>query len=411
MNVNACWRLEIPVAAPGISRYNAFMLIDRPAAKSTLRTALARSSAVALIGPRQCGKTTLCREFVSPDSVNYFDLEDPVSLARLEEPMTALANLKGLIVIDEIQRRPELFPVLRVVIDKDSSRCRFLILGSASLNLLRQSSESLAGRLEVIQLTGFSLEEVGTTDMQRHWLHGSFPISFLANSDTDSFVWRKNFIRTFLERDLPQIGVRIQASTMLRFWTMLAHYHGQIWNAAELARAMSVNESTTRKYVDLLEDLFMVRQLQPWHANLKKRQVKAPKVYLRDSGLLHNLLGIRTTKELLVHPKSGASWEGYALEELLKVAIADEAYFWATHAGAELDLLLLKDGRKYGVECKRVDAPRLTPSMKSALENLELEKLTVFYPGDKTYKLAEQVTVAPLAVLGSSEAVQLVTPR
>jgi len=387
------------------------MLVERLAAESALKTALRRSSAVALIGPRQCGKTTLCRQFVSADSINYFDLEDPVSLARLDEPMTALADLTGLVVIDEIQRRPELFPVLRVLIDRDPTPGRFLILGSASLHLLRQSSESLAGRLEIIQLAGFSVAEVGAAAMKAQWLRGGFPRSFLATSDSDSFAWRKNFIQTFLERDIPQIGVRIQASSLQRFWTMLAHYHGQIWNASELARAMNVNESTTRKYVDLLEDLFMVRQLQPWHANLKKRQVKAPKVYLRDSGILHNLLGIKTIKDLLAHPKSGASWEGYALEELLKVLPVDEAYFWATHSGAELDLLLLREGRRYGVEFKRVDAPHLTPSMKTSFQDLGLEHLTVLYPGDKGYKLTDQISVLPLKALATDEVTQIVSPR
>jgi uncharacterized protein len=387
------------------------VFVERKSAESRLRKALARSSAVVLIGPRQCGKTTLARQLVAPDSINYFDLEDPVSLARLEQPMTALEPLLGkLVVIDEVQRRPELFPVLRVLIDKQREPGKFLILGSASLNLLHQSSESLAGRMEVLELSGFSVADIGIAAVPQHWLRGGYPPSFLASSDADSLWWRKNFIRTFLESDIPQMGLRVPSSTLMRFWTMLAHYHGQIWNASELARSLGVGESTTRRYVDLLEDLFMVRQLQPWHENLKKRQVRAPKVYLRDSGLLHSLLGIKTRKELLEHPKVGASWEGYVLEEILKAAPFDEAYFWATHGGAELDLLLLKDGRRYGIECKRIDAPRLTPSMKAATHDLDLEHLVIVYPGDRSYHLNSQTTAVPFAELARSNFEKLFAP-
>jgi len=374
-------------------------MINRPAILNAIQQALERSRVVALIGPRQSGKTTLAREFVPGDSLNYFDLEDPVSLARLDEPMTALRGLRGLIVIDEIQRRPDLFPLLRVLADRQPLPARFLILGSASPELLRRSSESLAGRLETIAIGGFSLAEVGVSAQRPHWLRGGFPLSFLASSDSDSLAWRKNFIQTFLERDLLQLGVRTPAATILRFWTMLAHYHGQVWNAAEPARSLGVSEPTARRYLDLLEGLFMVRVLQPWHANLKKRQVKSPKIYFRDSGLLHYLLGVRTELDLETHPKSGASWEGYVVEEVLKAVAPDEAYFWATHGGAELDLLLLKQGRKVGVECKRVDAPRLMPSMQTALEDLQLEHLAVIYPGDRPYPLAEHVTAVPLEAL------------
>lgn len=371
-------------------------MIQRPAIKNSIKQALDRSRVVALLGPRQCGKTTLAREFLPPDSLNYFDLEDPVSLARLEEPMTALRGLRGLVIIDEIQRAPELFPTLRVLADRKPLPARFLILGSASPELIRQSSESLAGRLETISISGFSLAEVGVAAQRPHWLRGGFPLSFLAASDADSLAWRKNFIQTFLERDLLQLGVRTPAATILRFWTMLAHYHGQVWNAAEPARSLGVSEPTARRYLDLLEGVFMVRQLQPWHANLKKRQVKAPKIYFRDTGLLHYLLGVRSELELETHPKSGASWEGYVIEEVLKAVVPDEAYFWATHGGAELDLLLLKQGRKIGVECKRVDAPRLTPSMQTALTDLQLDGLVVVYPGDRPYPLADRITVVPL---------------
>jgi len=309
--------------------------------------------------------------------------------------------LTGLVVIDEVQRRPELFPILRVLCDRTPLPARFLILGSASPELLRQSSETLAGRLEIIRMAGFSLAEVGVEAQARHWLRGSFPLAFLAGSDADSLAWRKNFIQTFLERDLPQLGVTIPAANMFRFWNMLAHYHAQVWNAAEAARALGVNESTTRRYLDLLEGVFMVRQLAPWHANIDKRQVKAPKVYFRDTGILHQMLGLRDERDLLTHPKSGASWEGYVVEEVLKAVEPDEAYFWATHAGAELDLLLIKDGRRIGVECKRVDAPRLTPSTHIALQDLALDHLVIIYPGARAYPLTERVTVLPLAHLAA----------
>src|SRR5450631_1519428 len=362
-----------------------------------VRSGLRRSRVVALVGPRQCGKTTLARQFVAADSVNYFDLEDPQSVARLTEPNLALRPLKGLVVIDEIQRRPELFPLLRVLADRKPLPARFLILGSAAPDLLKQSSETLAGRIETIPLEGFRLADLGAAAQARHWLRGGFPLSYTARTESDSFVWRQQFIQTFLERDLPQLGVTIPAIALRRFWNMLAHYHGQIWNAAELARALAVNESTVRRYLDLMTGVFMIRQLPPWFENLGKRQVKAPKIYVRDSGLLHALLGISNQRDLEFHPKVGASWEGYAVEEVLKSFRPDEAYYWATHNGAELDLLLFKDGRRIGVECKRADAPALTPSMKVALADLKLDRLCVLYPGDKTYSLAKKVEVIPLA--------------
>ena len=374
-------------------------MITRPQELGRIRRALKRSRVVALIGPRQCGKTTLARQIVPPDSPNYFDLEDPTSLARLAEPMTSLSTLRGVVVIDEVQRRPDLFPVLRVLADRKPLRARFLILGSASPALLRQSSESLAGRAETIPLSGFSLAEAGAKQQNRHWLRGGFPRAFLAHSNADSLAWRRQFIQTFVERDLPQLGINIPAQAMLRFWTMAAHYHGNIWSAAEPARSLGISEPTVRRYLDALTGLFMVRQLQPWHENLGKRQVKSPKIYVRDSGLLHQLLGIRTDKELLSHPKCGASWEGYAVEEALKHFQPDEAYFWATHQGAELDLLLFKDGRRLGVEIKRMDAPTLTPSMRIVLENLRLDRLVILYPGSTRYALAKRVEVLPLATL------------
>ena len=377
------------------------MEIARKSQIEAIQAALARSRIVVLAGPRQCGKTTLARELVNEESINYFDLEDPASLARLDEPMTALRSLEGLVVIDEVQRRPDLFPVLRVLADRRPALARFLILGSASGDLLRQTSESLAGRMERIPIGGFTLGELGAQAEERLWLRGGFPLSYLAGREGDSLTWRKNFIRTLLERDLPQWGVRVPAVALHRFWTMLAHYHGQTWNAAEPARALGVSESTTRRYLDLLTDAFMVRQLQPWYANLSKRQVKSPKVYVRDSGLLHELLGITSDKGLLGHPKAGASWEGFVIEQILMSEPHDEAFFWATHQGAEIDLILRRGDRLLGIECKRADAPRLTPSIRTALADLGLERVAVIYPGVKRYPMADRVEAVPLRTLAN----------
>lgn len=380
-------------------------MIERINLLRKIKDALKRSRVVALIGPRQCGKTTLARQIVSPESSNYFDLENPVSLARLDEPITALQELRGVVVIDEIQRRPDLFPILRVLSDRVPLPARFLILGSASPALLRQSSESLAGRITVIPMSGFGLEEVGIENQNKHWGRGSFPLSFLAETDKESLEWRKDFVSTFLERDVPQFGINIPSTSLFRFWSVLAHYHGQIWNVAEAARTLNIGETTARRYVDLLQDLFMVRQLQPWYANLGKRQVKSPKIYFRDTGLLHYLMGIKSADELSLHPRMGASWEGYALEEIIKATQPDEVYFWATHSGAELDLLLIKDNKRIGVECKRMDAPKLTPSMRTAMTDLELNKLVVVYPGTQSYSLADGITVVPLTKAIQSNAV------
>lgn len=374
-------------------------MIERVLLTAQIEIALQRSRIAALIGPRQSGKTTLAQAFVQPNSQNYFDLEDLVSLARLEQPLTALRDLTGIVVIDEIQRRPDLFLQLRVLADRQPLPARFLILGSASPTLIRNASESLAGRIETIQVSGFSLAEVGVSQTNRHLLRGGFPLSFLADSEASSTAWRKNFIQTFLERDLPQWGIQVPPVTLLRFWTMLAHYHGQIWNGAEIARALSISEVTVRRYLDILEGVFMLRVLRPWYANVQKRQVKSPKIYFRDSGLLHYLLGIRTNNDLYTHPKIGASWEGYAIEEIIKALSPDEMYYWATHSGAELDLLLIKDGRRIGVECKRVDAPKLTPSMRTAFETLDLSKLLVIYPGPLSYPLGEKIDAIPLVRL------------
>ena len=349
-----------------------------------------------LLGPRQCGKTTLASQLLARDSANYFDLENPASLARLDEPITALAGLKDLVVIDEIQRRPKLFSVLQVLVDRVPSPARFLVLGSGSPAFLRQSSESLAGRIAYIHMSGFSLEEVGAAAQARHWLRGGFPLSYLAEDDAQSSLWRRDFIRTFLERDLGQMGLSVPSTTLLRFWTMAAHYHGQIWNDAEIAGSMGLGQ---KSYLNALTDLYMIRQLQPWHANLKKRQVRSPKIFFQDTGLLHYLLGLRTEKDLLNHPKCGASWEGYVIEEVIKVVEPEEVFFWATHQGAEIDLVLIKSGHMLGVECKRVDAPRLTPSIRIALEDLGLERIAVVYPGAKRFQLTERVEAVPLDAL------------
>ena len=386
-------------------------MIDRPRLLAKIRAALKRSRVVALVGPRQSGKTTMAQLIVPSESPHYFDLEDPASLARLDEPMTALAPLRGVVVIDEVQRRPDIFPILRVLADRKPLPARFLVLGSASPALLRQSSESLAGRLETITLAGLSMAELGASAQARLWRRGGFPLAYLARSEADSFRWRQQFTQTFLERDLPQLGINVPAVMMLRFWTMLAHYHGNIWNAAEPARSLGLSQPTVRRYLDLLGDLFVVRQLPPWHENLKKRQVKSPKIYFRDSGLLHQLLGIHTERELLSHPKSGASWEGFAIEETVKLVEPDEAYFWATHTGAELDLLLLKNGQRIGVEVKRQDAPRLTPSMRNALEDLRLDHLVVLYPGSRDFKLADEVRVVPLVALAKGDPQVIVPAR
>lgn len=370
-----------------------------------LRVALERSRVVVLAGPRQCGKTTLARQLLAADSVNYFDLEDPTSLARLAEPLTALQPLRGLVVIDEVQRRPELFPILRVLSDRDDLPARFLVLGSASGDLLRQSSESLAGRMERVVIQGFSLAELGTAVEERLWLRGGFPLAFLAASDADSLAWRREFVNTLLERDFPQWGVRVPAEALRRFWSMLAHYHGQTWNAAEPARALGVSESTTRRHLDLLTDALVIRQLPPYHANVGKRQVKSPKIYVRDSGLLHHLLGIDSPKALLTHPKVGASWEGFVIEQLLASEPHDEAFFWATHQGAEIDLVLRRGTELLGIECKRADAPRLTPSIRTALQDLGIRRAAVLYPGSKRYTLAEHVEAVPLHVLAQGQSI------
>ena len=380
-------------------------MIQRPGLEQQVRQALGRARAVVLVGPRQSGKSTLAGRIVPRSGPGWFDLEDPIDRQRLEQPMTALLPLApqgGPTVIDEVQLSPGLFPVLRVLIDRRTDNGQYLLLGSASPALLRQAGESLLGRVEVIEVGGFDIEEVGPRQQSLLWLRGGYPRSFLASSDADSMAWRLQAIARHVESDLPQLGLNLPAPAMLRFWRMLAHYHAQTWNAADPARSLGISEPTVRRYLDVLTQTFMVRQLQPWFENLGKRQVKAPKIYFRDTGLLHALTGTATMPELLAHPRSGASWEGFALEQVLRVAAADEAYFWATHSGAELDLLLFKGGRRVGIEFKRMDAPRVTPSMLIAMRDLKLDALYVVYPGERRYALGEGMEAVPLAALMAS---------
>ena len=371
-------------------------MLDRTQLLARLRAGLKASAAVALLGPRQCGKTTLARQLAAKAKSTYFDLENPVDLARLSEPMTALESLRGLIVIDEVQRHPDLFPILRVLLDRKPVRARFLILGSASPQLLRQSSETLAGRLAIVEMGGFTLEELASPDLNRLWLRGGFPRSFLARTETASTVWREDFIRTFLERDLSQLGVQVPSGTMRRFWTMTAHYSGGIWNSSEIGRSLGEAHTTARRHLDALAGALVVRVLEPWYANVGKRLVKSPKVYIRDSGLLHTLLGIGERRQLEGHPVVGGSWGGFVIEQLLARLPKASAYYWRTQAGAELDLLLFLKGRRIGIEVKRADAPTMTPSMVAALRDLDLHRLVVVYPGATRYTLRSRVEVMSL---------------
>lgn len=374
--------------------------MKRPIYLKEIEQALKTHPIAAILGPRQCGKTTLARLYVgrkkNAKSVHFFDLEDPTDLAILNNPKTALEPLRGLIIIDEIQRLPDLFPLLRVLADQKSAKRQFLILGSASRELIRQSSETLAGRIAYIELTPFSLFEV--EDWERLWLRGGFPKSFLARSLNDSNYWRKQYISTFLERDIPNLGIQIAPLALRRFWMMLTHYHGQMFNASEIGTSLGIAGNTVRNYLDVLTGTFMVRQLLPWLANVKKRQVKTPKIYFRDSGLFHTLSDIPNSNSLMRHPKLGASWEGFALEEVIRQhgSTPEECFFWGVHGQGELDLLLISDGKKRGFEFKYADAPRLTPSMVMAMETLELDSLHVIYPGAKSYQLSDNIFVQGL---------------
>ena len=376
-------------------------MINRPLYLDAVSTSLRRSPVTALLGPRQCGKTTLARQVAQGQEAHYLDLESPADRQRLQNPELMLSSLSGLVIIDEIQLMPELFSLLRVLVDRANARSRYLILGSASPQIIKNVSETLAGRIEFIDLSGFNISEVQPKEIDRLWLRGGFPRSFLADSETDSLAWREGFIRTFLERDIPQLGISIPALAMRRFWTMLAHAHGQYWNASELGRSMGLSDKTVRHYMDILTGTYIIKQLQPWHENLKKRQVKSPKIYLRDSGLLHSLLNITAMDVLWGHPRLGASWEGFALEQLLNVLRHHEVYFWGTQGGAELDLLFFHEGKRFGVEYKFNEAPKVTKSMYSALNDLSLTHLWIVYPGSVRYPVHEKITVLPLAQVGS----------
>jgi predicted AAA+ superfamily ATPase len=370
-------------------------VIKRPHHLEILRRLLAHYPLVGLLGARQVGKTTLAdavaRSFAAP--VTRFDLEDPAAVARLADPMLALGSLTGLVVLDEIQHRPDLFPSLRVLADRRPIRARFLVLGSASPSLLRQSSESLAGRIAYHELPGLSLTEVGAKRCSRLWLRGGFPRAFTARTERESFDWRQRFLRTFLERDLPQLGIKAGTQSMHRFWSMLAHSHGQLWNASDIGRSMGLADTTVRAYLDKMSDAFVMRQLQAWHENLGKRQVRAPKIYVRDSGLLHALLDIRTASQLDAHPRSGASWEGFVIEQAIQAlhAAPIECYFWRTHTGAELDLLVVRGRRRIGVEVKRTTAPSITPSMRTAIDDLKLTEFHVVHAGNATFRLSRDI--------------------
>jgi predicted AAA+ superfamily ATPase len=383
-------------------------MITRPAHLGRLLRLLRHNPVVALLGARQVGKTTLAREIIRrrKGPAVLFDLEDPRDLAQLQEPTLALAGLRGLVVLDEIQHRPDLFGVLRVLADRLRQPARFLVLGSASPELLRQGAETLAGRIAFHELGGLDLEEVGARHLDRLWFRGGFPRSYLARSHRQSEEWRRDFVRTFLERDLPRLGAGLPAPALERFWTMVAHYHGQAWNSSEFARSFGVSHVTVRKYLDVLSAAFVVVQLAPWAENVGKRVVKSPKVYLADSGILHTLLGLGTPRDVFRHPKLGASWEGFMLGQVIRVLRAhrEECFFWATHGGAELDLLVVKGRHRQGFEFKRTDAPRLTPSMRSAMETLRLTRLDVVHAGAKTFRLAPGIrAVAARAILEELE--------
>lgn len=368
---------------------------SRPLA--AIRETLSGFPICALLGPRQCGKTTLARQVAAGKRESHLiDLETAAGRARMRNPELALERLRGLVVIDEIQRMPELFGLLRPLADRPASRTKFLVLGSASPEIVRGASESLAGRVGFVDLGGFTLDEIAAGAWRTLWVRGGFPRSFLARGAAASARWRDEFVRTFLERDLPLLGVRIPAETLRRFWMMIAHYHGQIWNGAELARALGVSEHTVRSYLDLLTGAYVLRQLQPWTENMAKRQVKSPKVYIRDSGLLHTLLGIADSRDLESHPKVGASWEGFVLDQILAALPRTPAYFWGTHAGAEIDVVLGRGRARIGVEIKLSDAPMMTKSLHIALDDLQLERALVVYPGTERWPIHQRVEVVPL---------------
>ncbi|HEY9171984.1 MAG TPA: ATP-binding protein [Verrucomicrobiae bacterium] len=363
--------------------------LERPDLLAGIEARFRANPVVLLLGPRQCGKTTLARQFARGREAEYFDLESPADVARLSQPMTALEPLCGWVVIDEAQLKPELFGILRVLADRRPLPARFLLLGSAFPDLASRTAESLAGRVALVRMSGFDLSEAGAKALRPLWWRGGFPRSFLAESDAESRQWRADFIQTFLERDLRRFGVQVAPTALRRFWNMVAHAHGQIWNASEIGRSLGEAHTTVKRHLDILCGAFVMRQLPPWFENLGKRQVKSPKIYLRDSGLLHELLGIASFAALESHPKLGASWEGFALEEVLRVTGDREAYFWNTQGGAELDLLVFMNGKRFGFEFKYADAPVVTKSLHVAHADLKLKRVFVVHPGDKSYPLTD----------------------
>ena len=379
-------------------------MLRRDTYLSQVERATGRSPVTAILGPRQCGKTTLARQFADARGATYFDLESEPDRRRLANPELVLGSLDGLVVLDEVQRMPALFSALRVLVDRREARSRFLLLGSASPELVKGVSESLAGRVEFIDLFGFDLGETGVSEWRPLWLRGGFPRAYLANSDADSVAWREGFIRTFLERDIPQLGITVPAVRMRRFWTMLAHWHGQTWNASEFGRALSLSDKTLRGYLDLLTGTYMVRQLQPWFENVAKRQVKAPKLYIRDTGLLHSLLELPDEASLLAHPRVGASWEGFAIEQVLRALRPRTAWFWAAHGGGELDLLVIEGGRRIGFEIKFSEAPTISRTTRSIVDTLSLDRLIVVCPTQKGYPVSEKIEVMSIEELINSDA-------
>ncbi|NCA75224.1 MAG: ATP-binding protein [Alphaproteobacteria bacterium] len=375
-------------------------MISRKYLQNTIENKIERNAVTAILGPRQCGKTTISRIIGNKFNAHYFDLEDPVSFQSLKSsPMQLLSSLSGLIILDEIQRMPDLFPILRVLADRYQNPAHFLILGSASPHLMKNVSESLAGRIGFVDMSGFDIWETGYSEVKNLWFRGRFPRSFLGKNDDESFSWRMDFIRTFLERDIPQLGITVPSETLRRFWTMLAHYHGQTWNGSEFARSLGTTEPTARRYLDLLSGAYVVRQIQPWFENISKRQVKSPKVYIADSGILHALLMLRED-QIQYHPKRGASWEGFVIDQIIR-RINAPVYYWATHAGAELDLFSIKEGKRIGFEIKYSDAPSMTKSMHTAIRDLHLDHLYVIYPGEKKYPIHDGVMVLPISELES----------
>lgn len=378
-------------------------IIDRLFYKKTILNGFKNYSILALLGPRQCGKTTLAGELGKAKrkgiKIHYFDMENPLDLAKMENPMLTLDELSGLIVIDEIQRRKDLFTVLRVLVDKHKEKQRYLVLGSASSELIKQSSETLAGRIKYIEISPFIYNEV--KDMTKLWVRGGFPRSYLARTNEDSMDWRQSYVSTFLEKDIPQLGINVGSETLRRFWTMLTAYHGNLLNTSEIGKSLGIAHTTVQHYLDILSGTFMIRQLKPWHENITKRQVKSPKIYFRDSGILHTLMRIEDEKSLKDNAKLGSSWEGFALEQVIRKSHvpAQDCYFWSTYSGAELDLLIFQGGKRLGYEFKFADQPKLTKSMIIAKESLSLDSLTVIHPSEGNFPLSEGIRAIGLKEL------------